>query len=83
MTRKLSEKVVRTGSPDTVRRPDGLNTIPAQNDVEATESEKARIERLGRQRPEKFRCLWEEVGFIYAVVMSQAITASFNGQPSN
>lgn len=38
------------------------------------ESEKARIERLGRQRPEKLGSAWKEFGFIFAVTMSQLLT---------
>jgi MFS family permease len=41
------------------------------------ESEKARIERLGRQRPEKFGSAWQEIGFIFSVTMSQLLTEYF------
>lgn len=41
------------------------------------ESEEARLERLGRQRPPQFRSLWAEIGFCFAVVMSQLITEFF------
>ena len=37
------------------------------------ESERARIERLGRQRPEQLGSLWKEAGFVFSVVMSQAL----------
>jgi len=37
-------------------------------------SEQARIERLGRMRPEKFSSLWTEVGFCFSIVMSQVLT---------
>lgn len=40
------------------------------------ESDEARIERLGRQRPEKFKTLWSEIGFVFSVVMSQVMTVS-------
>lgn len=42
------------------------------------ESEEARIERLGRMRPEKFNSFWEEAGFCFSVVMSQALTVSIS-----
>ncbi|KAF2428674.1 putative MFS multidrug transporter [Tothia fuscella] len=35
------------------------------------------IERLGRERPEKFRSLWEESGFVFSIVMSQVLTEYF------
>jgi hypothetical protein len=41
------------------------------------ESHEARIERLGRQRPEQFKTLWAEIGFVFSIVMSQVMTVSF------
>ncbi|KAK5132938.1 hypothetical protein LTR08_008386 [Meristemomyces frigidus] len=41
------------------------------------QSEKARIERLGRQRPEKLRSLWKEIGFVFSITMSQLLTEYF------
>jgi hypothetical protein len=41
------------------------------------ETRETRIERLGRQRPEKFKTLWAEIGFVFSVVMSQVLTVSF------
>jgi len=41
------------------------------------ESEKARIERLGRQRPEALGSAWKEVGFVFSVTMSQLLTEYF------
>jgi len=41
------------------------------------ESEEARIERLGRQRPEKLSSLWREIGFVFSIAMSQVLTEYF------
>lgn len=38
------------------------------------ESNAARIERLGRQRPEAFRSIWAEVGFVFSLAMSQVLS---------
>jgi hypothetical protein len=38
------------------------------------ETQLARLERLGRARPDKFRSLWKEVGFCFSIVMSQVLT---------
>lgn len=38
------------------------------------ESFEIRLERLGRQRPERFKSIWAEMGFVYAIVMSQVLT---------
>ncbi len=44
--------------------------------VDDGESPDARIERLGRARPENFKTLWAEVGFVFSIVMSQVLTVS-------
>jgi len=51
----------------------------AQESSAATdgESEQARIERLGRQRPDKLTSTWKEIGFCFSIVMSQALTEYF------
>lgn len=41
------------------------------------ESDEGRLERLGRERPAKFRSAWAEFGFCYAVLMSQVLTEYF------
>ncbi|KAF9640310.1 Major facilitator superfamily [Lasiodiplodia theobromae] len=41
------------------------------------ESEEARLERLGRQRPDKLPSIWSEIGFVYSVTMSQGLTEYF------
>ena len=41
------------------------------------ESEQSHIERLGRQRPEALTSAWEETGFVFSIVMSQALTEYF------
>jgi len=38
------------------------------------ESAQARIDRIGRERPEKFKSVWAEVGFCFSIVMSQVLT---------
>ena len=44
--------------------------------VKNEESHEARIERLGRERPEQFKTLWAEIGFVVSIVMSQVMTVS-------
>ncbi|KAI6710766.1 hypothetical protein PZA11_002671 [Diplocarpon coronariae] len=41
------------------------------------ESPKARLERLGRQRPEVFKSIWAEIGFVFSISMSQVLTEYF------
>ena len=41
------------------------------------ESEKAHIERLGRQRPGKLGSAWREIGFVFSIVMSQLLMEYF------
>jgi hypothetical protein len=42
------------------------------------ESLEARIDRLGRQRPEVFGSVWAEVGFVFSICMAQVLTVSFS-----
>ncbi|KAL9125534.1 MAG: hypothetical protein Q9217_005273 [Psora testacea] len=44
---------------------------------EALESEEVRLERLGRQRPQKFNTLWAEIAFCYSIVASQIMAEYF------
>ncbi|KAH8682923.1 major facilitator superfamily domain-containing protein [Tricladium varicosporioides] len=37
----------------------------------------ARLERLGRQRPEVFDSIWAEIGFVFSISMSQILTEYF------
>lgn len=41
------------------------------------ESEDARVERLGRQRPEKLRSLWIEIAFVFSITASQLLNEYF------
>lgn len=40
------------------------------------ESLEARIERLGRERPQQFKSLWAEVVFVFSISMSQVLSVS-------
>lgn len=37
------------------------------------ESEEERLDRLGRARPEVFKSLWAEIGFVYSIAMAQVL----------
>jgi len=41
------------------------------------ESEAARVERLGRLRPERLDSIWKEAGFVFSIAMSQVLTEYF------
>jgi len=45
-----------------------------ENDNPEGESEAARIERLGRQRPKGLTSFWKEAGFVFSIAMSQVLT---------
>ena len=47
-----------------------------QQDSAESESIDARIERLGRDRPEKFKSIWAELGFCFSICMSQILAVS-------
>jgi hypothetical protein len=42
------------------------------------ESLEARLEQLGRQRPEVFSSVWAEIGFIFSISMSQVLSVSLS-----
>jgi hypothetical protein len=51
--------------------------LTVEPNASSGESAKARVERLGRQRPEKFKSLGAEVGFIFALSMSQVLSVNY------
>ena len=51
--------------------------IPGAEEV--IESEQARIERLGRERPAKFKSLGAELAFCYSIIASQFMAVCMNG----
>lgn len=52
--------------------------VPRGDLFETEESAQARLERLGRQRPEAFDSLWAEIGFVFSISMSQVLTVSLH-----
>ena len=52
-------------------------TIPGTEEV--IEPEQARIERLGRERPAKFKSLGAELAFCYSIIASQFMAVCING----
>ncbi|RVX66491.1 hypothetical protein B0A52_09775 [Exophiala mesophila] len=49
--------------------------MPTEVDIE--ESLEVRIERLGRERPPTFKSIWQELAFLFSVIMSQVLTEYF------
>ena len=59
----------------------GEHKAPDQEDgvhdgIEESETETARIERLGRERPANFKSLWAEVAFCYSILASMLMAVS-------
>jgi hypothetical protein len=50
--------------------------LPHGGSPAAEESLEARLERLGRQRPEVFSSVWAEIGFVFSISMSQVLSVS-------
>lgn len=63
---------------DHAENPDRSGPSMAEGGGEAKgeESERQRIERLGRERPEKFKSLGAEIFFCYSVIASQFMAVS-------
>lgn len=45
-----------------------------QDTFSIEESAEARLERLGRQRPEVFDSTWSEIGFVFSISMCQVLS---------
>ncbi|KAK8216390.1 major facilitator superfamily domain-containing protein [Phyllosticta capitalensis] len=76
--RKSTEEMARAGEQHTDSAHLPQSPASERTSLESIEeSEEARLDRLGRQRPEVFRSKWEEIGFIYSVTMSQLLTEYF------
>ena len=55
-----------------------LGIVSKDEDLaEVTQTAAARIERLGRARPEIFRSIWAEIGSVFSICMSQLLTEYF------
>lgn len=51
--------------------------VVVPGDEEAPESDRARIERLGRERPARFKSFGAELAFCYSVIASQFMSVRF------
>jgi hypothetical protein len=73
----------RPMSQATDRLPETQSSIPNnKNEIPVEESMEARLERLGRQRPEIFPSLLAEIGFIFSVCMSQVFGVCSSSSPT-
>lgn len=50
-----------------------IQSLTSPPDWEGEENAEARYERLGRERPVKFKSAWAEICFCFSVVMSQIL----------
>jgi len=77
--RQRSEEQLAQRAATSQQKDTGLTgTEPPKNsdEIPVEESMEARLERLGRQRPEIFPSLLAEIGFIFSVCMSQVFGVS-------
>lgn len=65
-----------TMSPSTVKAQKNESRQPGIDPPAVEESVDARLERLGRQRPEVFESIWAEIGFVFSISMSQVLSVS-------
>lgn len=66
---------ISPGGKDQITPPPKNKENKLNGDAPAVEeSEEARMERLGRQRPEVFGSIWSEIGFVFSISMSQVLT---------
>ncbi|KAI5201246.1 putative MFS multidrug transporter [Aureobasidium subglaciale] len=70
--------VVSTARPPTV--PADSSSYVKENDacsILDDETLEQRIERLGRERPPAFKTIWNEIGLVFSITMSQFLTEYF------
>ncbi|KAI9743438.1 MAG: hypothetical protein M1835_002901, partial [Candelina submexicana] len=72
----ISEQHLKV-NPDTIRGAPVPTAVDKQQDVAESETADARIERLGRERPEVFKSTWAELGFCFSICMSQILDEYF------
>lgn len=70
-----SREPVQVPQPDL---PDKNESLAVPGGEEVIESEQARIERLGRERPAKFKSLGAELAFCYSIIASQFMAVCIN-----
>ena len=70
-----SQESVQVPPPDLPNKNESL-AVPGGEEV--LESEQARIERLGRERPAKFKSLGAELAFCYSIIVSQFMAVCIN-----
>lgn len=58
--------------------PNKSESLAVPGEEEIIESEQARIERLGRERPAKFKSLGAELAFCYSIIASQFMAVCVN-----
>ena len=58
--------------------PSKNENLAMPGEEEVIESEEARIERLGRERPAKFKSLGAELAFCYSIIASQFMAVCIN-----
>ncbi|KAF1817111.1 MFS general substrate transporter [Eremomyces bilateralis CBS 781.70] len=62
---------------DPIERPQQQNGEAEGENIEVSNKEKSELERLGRQRPDRFKTLLSEILFCFSITMSQALTEYF------
>lgn len=60
-------------TPGPIKKEDSPSNLDSS---QVEESNEARLERLGRQRPESFHSIWSEIGFVFSISMSQVLSVS-------
>ncbi|KAH6715453.1 MFS multidrug transporter-like protein [Leptodontidium sp. MPI-SDFR-AT-0119] len=71
------EEVANANPPTTPGPREKESRYQGEDSPAIEESTEARLERLGRQRPEVFDSIWAEIGFIFSISMSQVLTEYF------
>lgn len=73
-TARAAARQEDTTRPTTCDHQEKENTHQRPASPAVEESLEARLERLGRQRPDVFHSIWAEIGFVFSISMSQVLS---------
>ncbi|RKF83301.1 putative MFS-type transporter [Golovinomyces cichoracearum] len=74
---EVQRKQLEPGDSLALQNTRGLNLNTTDFKSEIDETSKSRLRRIGNQRPDVFSSIWEEIGFVFSISMSQILSEYF------
>lgn len=73
---EVQRKQLEPGDSLALQNTRGLNINTTDFKSEIDETSKSRLRRIGNQRPDVFSSIWEEIGFVFSISMSQILSVT-------